>query len=224
MLIFRAALGTPDGKRPGRFYVNVSHIEKRPLYETVALALHEAIPGHHHQVSLATENNLIPNFMRYIEDRRYEACPCRRNIYCGYAEGWALYCEYLGEELGMYKTPVDLFGRLSMDMMRAVRLVVDTGLHFKGWSIDRCVEYMMEKTGMHRHEVETEIYRYAGWPGQACGYKIGQIEIINMRRKAEAELGSKFDLKKFHAICLNSGPMPLTELGALVDAYIAETK
>lgn len=124
----------------------------------------------------------------------------------------------------MYKTPVDLFGRLSMDMMRAVRLVVDTGLHWKGWSIDQCVDYMMEKTGMHRHEVETEIYRYAGWPGQACGYKIGQIEIIKLRRKAEEELGDDFDLKRFHQICLNSGPLPLTALASLVEAYILETK
>ena len=126
--------------------------------------------------------------------------------------------------MGMYKTPVDLFGRLSMDMMRAVRLVVDTGLHYKGWSIKQCIDYMMEKTGMHEHEVETEIFRYAGWPGQACGYKIGQIEIINMRDKAKAALGEKFDLKKFHSICLNSGPLPLTELSAMVDDYIRETE
>jgi uncharacterized protein (DUF885 family) len=160
--------------------------------------------------------------MRYIEDRRYECCPCRRNIYCGYAEGWALYCEYLGEEMGMYKTPYDLFGRLSMDMMRAVRLVVDTGLHYKGWGIEKCIDYMMEKTGMHRHEVETEIYRYATWPGQACAYKIGQIEFLRLRRLAEDTLGDRFSLKDFHSLCLNSGPLPLVELARLVETYIAK--
>jgi uncharacterized protein (DUF885 family) len=162
--------------------------------------------------------------LRFIEDRRYEVFPARRNFYTGYVEGWALYTELLGEEMGLYKTPYELFGKLSMEMMRAVRLVVDTGLHTKGWSIDRCIEYMMEKTGMHHHEVETEIIRYAGWPGQACSYKIGSIEILRLREKAKAELGSKFNIKDFHSLCLNSGPLPLTQLAEMVESWIAELK
>lgn len=163
-------------------------------------------------------------FLRFIEDRRYEVFPARRNFYTGYVEGWALYTELLGEEMGMYTTPYELFGKLSMEMMRAVRLVVDTGLHTKGWSIEHCITYMMEKTGMHRHEVEVEIYRYAGWPGQATSYKIGSIEILRLREKAKQELGSKFNIKDFHSLCLNSGPLPLTLLGELVEAWIAERK
>ena len=150
--------------------------------------------------------------------------PARRNFYCGYVEGWALYTELLGEEMAVYTTPYELFGKLSMEMMRAVRLVVDTGLHTKNWGIERCIDYMMEKTGMHRHEVEVEIYRYAGWPGQACSYKIGQIEIVRLRAKAEAELGPLFNIRDFHSLCLNSGPLPLTLLGEMVDDWIAERK
>jgi len=214
--------GTDDGKRPGRFYVNVTNLTGKPTYERVALSLHEGIPGHHHQLSLAMENATIPKVFRYIEDRRYEIGPCRRPLFTSYAEGWALYCEYLGEEMGMYQTPYDLFGRLSMDMMRAVRLVVDTGLHSKGWSIEQAVDYMMQKTGMHRHEVTKEIVRYATWPGQACAYKIGQLELLRMRKKAEDSLGAKFDLKKFHSVVLMSGALPMNILEDLVDAYIAQ--
>lgn len=122
----------------------------------------------------------------------------------------------------MYTNPYELFGRLSMEMMRAVRLVVDTGLHAKGWSIEQCINYMMEKTGMHRHEVETEIYRYASWPAQACAYKIGQIEIVRLRDKAKTKLGDAFVLKDFHSLCLNSGPLPLSVLGDMVDNFIAQ--
>jgi uncharacterized protein (DUF885 family) len=162
--------GTSDGKRPGKFYVNVTNLTQRPIYEMTALALHEGIPGHHFQGSLALENPSIPSFLRFIEDRRYEFCPARRQLYAAYLEGWALYCESLGEEMGMYATPLNLFGRLSMEMMRAVRLVVDTGIHFKGWSVEDAIVYMMSKTGMHRHEVEAECYRYEAWPGQACEF------------------------------------------------------
>jgi uncharacterized protein (DUF885 family) len=139
--------GTADGARPGRFYVNVSNLDQRPIYEMVALALHEAVPGHHLQMALALENASIPSFLRFMEDRRYEYCPARRNMYTAYVEGWALYCEALGEEMGMYASPMSVFGRLSMEMMRAVRLVVDTGIHHKGWSVEQAIEYMMEKTG-----------------------------------------------------------------------------
>jgi len=137
-----------------------------------------------------------------------------------YSEGWALYAEYLGEELGLYKTPYDLFGRLSMEMMRAVRLVVDTGMHAKGWSIERCIEYMMSKTGMHFHEVDAEVHRYASCQGQACAYKIGEIEIRRLRSQAEEVLGARFNVKEFHSLCLNSGPMTLKLLAEAVEEYL----
>jgi len=215
--------GTPDGSRPGRFYVNVSHLDKKPKYEMTALALHEGIPGHHHQGSIAIENPNIPNFMRYIEDRRYEFAPARRQMYTAYLEGWALYCEALGEEMGFYTDPLDLFGRLSCEMMRAVRLVVDTGIHDQGWSVERAIEYMMTKTGMARAGVEAECYRYEAWPGQACAYKIGEVAIWRIRNIAETKLGQRFDLKQFHSIVLGSGPMPLETLEAAVDDWIQLT-
>lgn len=216
--------GTPDGKRPGRFYVNVSNLSGKPVYEKVALTVHEAVPGHHHQTSLANENTTLPNVLRFIEDRRYEVCPVRRPLHTAYGEGWGLYCEYLGEEMKAYDTPLKAFGRHSMDMMRAVRLVVDTGIHAQGWSVDKAVAYMMEKTGMQKHEVTKEILRYSTWPGQACAYKIGQLEIIRLRKQAEEALGPKFDIKEFHSLCLNSGSIPLTVLGELVQDYITSKK
>ena len=213
--------GTPDGNRPGRFYVNISNLKQRPKYEMKSLALHEAIPGHHHQCALALENETVPNFVRFLEDRRYEFCPARRQIYGAYAEGWALYCEALGEEMGLYKTPMDLFGKLSMEMMRAVRLVVDTGIHHKGWKVEKAIVYMMQQTGMHRHEVEAECYRYEAWPGQACAYKIGEVAIWKMRKEAERRLGvDQFDIKGFHDVVLNSGPMPLNVLEEMVKEWV----
>jgi len=213
--------GTADGKRPGKFYVNSSNLSGKPLYEAMSLSLHEGVPGHHHQVSLALENEQLPKVLRNIEDRRYECCPNRRQLFSAYVEGWALYCEYLGEEMGLYDTPFDLFGRLSMDMMRAVRLVVDTGLHAFGWSIERAVEYFMEKTGMHVKESENEVYRYASWPGQAVAYKIGQLEILRLRQHAEKTLGSKFNLANFHSLVLNSGALTLSLLASMVDEWIS---
>lgn len=140
-----------------------------------------------------------------------------------FVEGWGLYCEYLGEEMGLYKTPYDLFGRFSMEMMRAVRLVVDTAIHHKGWSLDKAIDYMMEKTGMHRHEVETEIYRYATWPGQATAYKVGEIFIRQLRQLATEQLGDRFNVRDFHAVLLKNGPVPLTILKQVVEEYVKET-
>eukprot|EP00930_Biecheleria_cincta_P084084 TRINITY_DN73578_c0_g1_i1.p1 TRINITY_DN73578_c0_g1~~TRINITY_DN73578_c0_g1_i1.p1 ORF type:complete len:608 (+),score=99.11 TRINITY_DN73578_c0_g1_i1:39-1862(+) len=213
--------GTPDGKRPGRFYVNTSRLSERAKYEMTALALHEGVPGHHLQGAIALENEDIPNFLRYIEDRRYEYCPARRPLYTAYLEGWALYCEALGEEMGMYDTPQDLFGRLSIEMMRAVRLVVDTGIHEFGWSVERAAEYMEQKTGMAASECSEECHRYAAWPGQACGYKVGQLAIEDMRRRAEAKLGAKFDVRAFHRVILDAGPMPLDILAQRVEEWSA---
>lgn len=213
--------GTPDGSRPGRFYVNVSRLEERPKYEMAALALHEGVPGHHLQGALALENEEIPDFLRYIEDRRYEFAPARRPLYTGYLEGWALYCERLGEEMGMYRTPHELFGRLSMEMMRAVRLVVDTGIHDQGWSVEKAVEYMRQKTGMAQTECEEECHRYAAWPGQACAYKVGQLAIEELREKAESALASSFSLPAFHELLLGSGPLPLDVLSVKLDEWVA---
>jgi len=213
--------GTPDGSRPGRFYVNTTRVHERPKYEMMALALHEGVPGHHLQGALCLENENLPDFLRYIEDRRYEYCPARRPLYTGYLEGWALYCEALGEEMRLYDTPYDIFGRLSMEMMRAVRLVVDTGIHSKGWSVEKAAEYMEEKAGMARKECENECHRYAAWPGQACAYKVGQLAIEEMRRSAESKLGSSFDLKAFHSLILDTGPLPLDILAERTEAWIA---
>merc|ERR1719330_84396 len=215
--------GTANGERPGRFYVNVSRLETRAKYEMPALALHEGIPGHHLQGALAIENTELPNFLRYLEDRRYEYNAARRAMYTGYLEGWALYCERLGEEMGMYSTPLELFGRLSCEMMRAVRLVVDTGIHAFGWSVERATKYMEEKTGMSTSECSEECHRYAAWPGQACGYKVGQLAIEEIRAKAELVLKSKFDLPSFHDQLLCHGPLPLDVLGRCVDKWIAQT-
>jgi prolyl oligopeptidase len=216
--------GTADGKRPGRFYVNVSRLEERPRYEMVALALHEGVPGHHLQGALCLENEELPDFLRYIEDRRYEYCPARRPLYTGYLEGWGLYSERLGEEMGLYETPEDLFGRLSMEMMRAVRLVVDTGIHTFDWSIDKAVAYMEEKTGMSTNECSSECHRYAAWPGQATAYKVGQLAIEEMRAAAEKDLGASFDLSKFHDLVLGAGPQPLDFLSRRVDEWKATQK
>jgi uncharacterized protein (DUF885 family) len=166
----------------------------------------------------------VPDFLRFLEDRRYEVCPARRQIYAAYLEGWGLYCEALGEEMGVYGgDPHKLFGRLSMEMMRAVRLVVDTGIHHHGWPVLKAVDYMMEATGMHKDECEAECYRYEAWPGQACAYKVGEIAIWRIRRKAEAALGSAFDIKEFHDVVLNSGPVPLDTLAAMVDAWVQDS-
>jgi len=214
--------GTADGKRPGRFHVNVTRLHTRPKYEMTALALHEGLPGHHFQGAIALENTEIPDCFRYIEDRRYEFGPGRRPLQAGYLEGWALYCEHLGEEMGMYETPQDLFGRLSWEMTRAVRLVVDTGIHAKGWSVEKAIQYMQEKTGMAAAECEGECHRYASWPGQACAYKTGEIVLKDLRTKAEEKLGTKFDLKAFHNVILDEGPVPLHALEGRVDRWIEE--
>lgn len=190
----------------------------------VALALHEGVPGHHLQGSLTIENPEVPSFLRFVEDRRYEFCPARRQLYAAYLEGWALYCEALGEEMGLYRDPMALFGRLSMEMMRAVRLVVDTGIHAQGWSVEKAIDYMMEKTGMHRHECEAECYRYEAWPGQACAYKIGEIAFHKIRAAAEAELGKRFDLRRFHTEVLAHGPLPLDTLSDLITAWVARER
>eukprot|EP00933_Yihiella_yeosuensis_P073667 TRINITY_DN8238_c0_g2_i2.p1 TRINITY_DN8238_c0_g2~~TRINITY_DN8238_c0_g2_i2.p1 ORF type:complete len:575 (-),score=118.46 TRINITY_DN8238_c0_g2_i2:175-1899(-) len=216
--------GTPDGKRPGRFYVNVSRLSERPKYNMAALALHEGVPGHHLQGSIALENEDLPSFLRYIEDRRYEFNAARRPLYTGYLEGWALYSERLGEEMGMYKTPLELFGRLSLEMWRAVRLVVDTGIHAFGWSIEKASMFLQEKTGLPESDCIEECHRYAAWPGQACAYKVGQLAIEEIRSRAEKTLGDDFDIKAFHELLVGFGPMPLDVLADQAEVWINERK
>jgi len=223
--------GTADGARSGAFYVNPEPLEARPRYEQPAFALHEGVPGHHLQNSLCIENEGLPNFLRIVEERRYEWCPARRQAYTAYQEGWALYCETLGEEMGtpgtesaIYATLYDVFGCLSMMMKRAVRMVVDTGIHVMDWTLEQAIEYMERETGMHRIECERECRRYASWPAQAVSYKVGQLCFLRLRRYAEVELEADFDLRWFHAQCLKHGPMPLYLLDDTVKAAVAAKK
>jgi len=223
--------GTVDGTRPGITYVPTQPLSQQPAYEQAVYALHEGIPGHHLQNSLCIENDDLPNFLRILEERRYEWIPVRRQEFMAYQEGWALYAEALGEEMGtpltegaVYDTIESLFGRLSCEMSRAVRLVVDTGIHAFGWSIQQASEYMQQQTGMHPDVCTRAMHRYASWPGQAVSYKVGQLCILELRRHAEVELGDDFDIKWFHEKVLGYGPMPMGILQALVREAVARRK
>ena len=197
-----------DGSRAGTYQVNLYRPESRPKWEMVPLTLHEAVPGHHFQVSLAAELQGLSKFRRF-------------NYHSAYAEGWGLYAEWLGYELGLYEDPYDRFGQLAFEMWRAVRLVVDTGLHAKGWSRERAIAFFLESSPRPKLDVVNEIDRYIAIPGQALSYKVGQLEILRLRRQAEAELGPRFDLRAFHDLVLGAGSLPLTLLSARVEAWIA---
>ena len=203
--------GSPEQGQAGGYMVNTSHLDQRPLYELPALTLHEAVPGHHLQIALAQENKAIPLFRRNDE-------------LTAYVEGWALYSEKLGIDLGIYRDPYENFGRLSMEMWRACRLVVDTGIHHKGWSREQAITYMSGNTALAQKNIEVEVDRYIGWPGQALGYKIGELKILELRHRAEGALGEKFDIRKFHDLVLGEGPLPLSILEQRVDGWIAEQK
>jgi len=209
-----------DGSRPGTFYINTYKPETRKRYEAVSLSLHEAVPGHHLQTSLTMESGSSPDFRRLMEDRKYYEPPGRFSMNTGYVEGWGLYSEYLGEEMGLYSDPIDMFGRLSHEMLRASRLVVDTGMHAFEWSREKAIEYMAENTACDMHDITSEIDRYITWPGQACGYKIGEIKIKEIREKAETKLGDKFDLKMFHHTIAAMGGVPLNILESEIDNFI----
>ena len=213
--------GSTDAQmpRPGIFYVNTSELKSRRLYECEALALHEAIPGHHLQGAIQGEAH-IPDFLRFQEDRRYFEAPCRFPFYTGYIEGWGLHCETLGKELGLYNEATDQFGQLSMEAIRACRLVVDTGMHALGWTQEEAVQYMLENTAMGGHDARTEVARYCTWPGQACAYKVGEKFIRKLRTLAETSLLDKFDPRQFYDVVLKSGAVPLTVLQDLVQKYI----
>jgi len=200
--------GTPDGKRPGRVIVAVSNPTKRTLIDDEAVAYHEGVPGHHLQISIAQTLQDLPKFRLHA-------------FYPAYAEGWALYSEELGKEIGFYKDPVSDYGRLNSEMLRAVRLVVDTGIHDKKWSRETVIDYM-HANDINDALAQTEADRYIAWPGQALAYKMGQLTILKLRDEAKAQLGNKFDIKAFHDGILNGGAMPLDLLQERVEAWIKE--
>jgi uncharacterized protein (DUF885 family) len=203
--------GSASAGSAGAYYVNTSKLNERPLFEMPVLTIHEAVPGHHHQIALAQELDL-PLFRRHAA------------FFTAFVEGWGLYSERLGIEMGMYDTPARDMGRLSYEMWRANRLVVDTGIHWKGWSKDRAVRYMLDNTALSAANIDAEVNRYIAWPGQALGYKIGELEIRKLRAEAETALGTKFDLRGFHDTVLDSGALPLDVLAAKVRAWIAAEK
>ncbi len=196
-----------DGSRPGIFYANLYDIKATPKFGMKTLTYHEAIPGHHYQIAIKTELKGLPKFRNFIG-------------FTAYSEGWALYAEQLAWEMGFQDEPFSNLGRLQAELLRAVRLVVDTGIHHKRWTREKAIEYMADTTGIALTDVESEIERYIVWPGQALAYKVGMLKIIELREKAKKELGAKFDIRQFHNIVLKNGAVPLTILEELVENYI----
>ena len=195
----------------GTYWLNTYDLPSRPLYNLPALTLHESSPGHSLQAALAQEQGEQPAFRR-------------DNYISAYGEGWALYTEKLGKEMGIYETPYEDFGRLTYEMWRAARLVIDTGVHHKGWSRDQALAYLRDHTALSEHEVTTEVDRYISWPGQALSYKLGEIAIVRLRAEAERELGPKFDIKAFHDAVLKQGSVTLPVLESQIRAFIAASK
>jgi uncharacterized protein (DUF885 family) len=203
--------GTPDGSRPGTFYFNAYDLPSRLTTGNVTLYLHEGAPGHHFQISLAQENEALPSFMRFGGNGAY-------------VEGWALYSETLGYEMGFFDDPWNRYGTLQDEQLRAMRLVVDTGIHAKAWSREKAIDFMLENSGMTRTEVVAEVERYIAIPSQALGYKVGALKIQELRKKAENALSNQFDIKEFHAQVLGTGALPLPVLEAKIDRWIAAVK
>lgn len=203
--------GSPESGISGFYYVNTSKLPQRPLWELPALTVHEAVPGHHHQIALQQELPL-PDFRKHAAG------------FTAFVEGWGLYSEYVGEEMGIYDTPEKMMGRLSYEMWRACRLVVDTGMHSKGWSKAQAIAFMTDNSALSAANIEAEVNRYISWPGQALGYKIGEIKIRELRAKAEAGLGTKFDVRRFHDAVLLQGAVPLEVLERQIDDWIADEK
>jgi len=204
--------GTPDGKRPGRVVVATSNFAIRTLILDEAIAYHEGIPGHHLQLSIQQQLTGLPKFR--LHGLSFNA----------YIEGWALYAEELGKEIGFYQDPVSDYGRLSSELFRAVRLVVDTGIHSKGWSRDQVVDFMRKSGAVDEPTIQSETDRYIAWPAQALSYKLGQLKIRELRTRAQKELGPKFDIRAFHDEMLNGGTLPLDLLEARTDQWIAAQK
>jgi uncharacterized protein (DUF885 family) len=203
--------GSPDGKRPGRVMVNTGDFKDRSVIGIETTALHEGVPGHHMQISVAQEIQGLPDFRQ-------------QGGYTAYVEGWALYSERLGEELGFYKDPYSYYGHLQDEMLRAIRLVVDTGLHYKQWSRQQVVDFFHAHSAIEEVDVQSETDRYIVWPGQALGYKIGQLKILELRDYARKELGEKFDIRKFHDHVLGAGALPLDVLETRIKEWVAGEK
>ncbi len=204
-----AYYNSPSAGRPGYFYANLYKPETRPKYEIPVLTVHEAVPGHHHQLSLTQELENVPNFRKY-------------SGFTAFIEGWGLYSEQLGESMGIYDDPYDKFGQLTYDMWRAIRLVVDTGMHYKDWSRDDAINLFLENTAKTQLDIENEVDRYIAWPGQALAYKIGQLKIMELRDNAKESLGEDFDIKTFHDHILSFGSIPLNVLEEKVDDFIID--
>jgi uncharacterized protein (DUF885 family) len=196
--------------RPGCYFVNTYNLHARPKWEMEALSLHEAVPGHHLQLSLAQEMENVPEFRKHVG-------------YSAFVEGWALYSESLGEELGLLKDPYSKFGQLTYEMWRAVRLVVDTGMHSMGWTREQAIQFFKDNTGKTDQDITVEVDRYIVWPGQALAYKLGQLKIRELRTEAEKKQGSMFNVRKFHDTVLESGSIPLDALQSHVNAWLAST-
>ncbi|NDW14079.1 DUF885 family protein [Alteromonas genovensis] len=203
--------GTPDGSRPGTFFFNAYDLPSRLTTGNVTLYLHEGAPGHHFQISLAQENDSLPSFMRF-------------SFLPAFGEGWALYSETLGYEMGFFDDPWNRYGTLQDEQLRAMRLVVDTGIHAKGWSREKAIDFMLDNSGMTRTEVVAEVERYIAIPSQALSYKVGALKIQELRARAEQALGKNFDIREFHAQVLNSGGIPLAILEQKIDRWIASQK
>lgn len=203
--------GNPELGLAGHYYVNTSKLDQRPLYELPALTAHEAVPGHHHQIALQQELETA-KFRRYLAN------------FTAFTEGWGLYSERIGIEMGIYDTPEKEMGRLSYEMWRACRLVVDTGIHAKGWTKEQAVQFMLDNTALSAANIDAEVNRYISWPGQALGYKLGEIKIRELRARAEKALGVEFDVKRFHDAVLEQGAVPLDVLDAQIDTFIAAEK
>jgi uncharacterized protein (DUF885 family) len=204
-------LGSPRAGRPGSYFVNTYNLKARPKWEMEALSLHESVPGHHLQLALAQELEGVPEFRRHVD-------------YTAFVEGWGLYAESLGEELGMYKDPYSTFGQLTYEMWRAVRLVVDTGMHSMGWTRQQAIDFFRENTSKTDQDITVEVDRYIVWPGQALAYKIGQLKIRELRKKAEKELGVRFNVRAFHDAVLEQGGVPLDLLETHVNEWIEKQK
>lgn len=203
--------GSPDGTRPGTFFYNAYDLPSRFLSGMATLYLHEGAPGHHFQVSRAQENATLPDFQRFGGNNAF-------------VEGWALYAETLGYPMGFYQDPMQHWGTLDDEMLRAMRLVVDTGIHTKGWSREKAIDYMLANSGMGRTDATSEVERYIAIPAQALSYKLGAMTIQQLRAKAEKALGPKFDIRQFHEQVLDSGALPLPVLEAKIDRWILASK
>ncbi len=203
--------GTPDGSRPGRLFIDTYNATERNLYGVEAIAYHEGIPGHHLQISIAQELTGVPEFRKYVH-------------YTAYTEGWGLYAEHLGKDIGFYQDPYSDYGRLEADIWRAIRLVVDTGVHSEGWTRDQMVDYFHDHSNVDETSVQAEVDRYIAWPSQALAYKIGQLKLLELRARVQKALGPKFDLRGFHDQVLDAGALPLDVLEQRIDAWIAAQK